>query len=261
MLSLVSILSWGALAGVAEAAQIRWNAPFDVYTPAAVLNSGVTVDAYNATPFTTANVAIHGVDFASGTAIFGQTYPNTPLDGLSTGYRDLDVLLGGFDHSANMSDVIQIGAGRLTPQGLYAVQVFYTDIRSCCLGRAMTFDDRQGHAVTIGGGGGRSFGQSAIGYFLATGTSEDLLLQGNGVESHITGYQVRRIPEGTIVPQTPPTGGARADFDVLGLTAGDDVVLVGGRAVGQTPVPGCPGASVGLQRPIVLGRATAGASG
>lgn len=250
---------------VAQAAPIAWNTPFDVFTPAAVLNTGLTVQAYNSTPHTTANVLLHQVDFVSGIAIFGQGYPNTPLDGYTTGYPDLDLLLGGFDHSSSPSEVIAVGGGRLNRGDLYAVQVFYTDLRSCCLGRVMTFGDGLGHDVMVRGDGpapGRgSFGQSVIGYFVADGPTQDLHIDGNGVEVHITGFQVRRLREGTIVPATPPTGGARAEFDVVGLQPGDDVVLVASHGQGRTAVPGCPGAAVGLQRPIVLGRSTANAAG
>lgn len=262
-LLLMSLLS---TSGVAQAAAISWNTPFDVVTPAAILNAGVTVDAYNATPHTTANVVVHQVDFLSGTSIFGQTYPNTPLDIYSTGYRSLNTLLSGFDHSVNTVEVIQVGSSWLNPRELYAVQLFYTDVRSCCLGRRMTFDDRQGNAVTLRGDGSApgtgSFGESVVGYFIADGVSQDLRVDGNGIEVHITGYQVRHIPRGTIVPPAPATGGgAPVEFDVLGLQPGDEVVIISGHGVGASAVSGCPGVSTGLRRPLVVGQATADGAG
>jgi hypothetical protein len=53
----------------------------------------------------------------------------------------------------------------------------------------------------------------------------------------------------------------RNTIHVTGLARGEDVVLLASPGLGATPVPGCPGLTVPLLRPLVLGLTRGDAAG
>jgi hypothetical protein len=70
-----------------------------------------------------------------------------------------------------------------------------SDLRSCCSARDMTFGDGLGNTVDLNATGG-SLGQFVVGTFQADATGQILSMATNGFgNSHITGYQIRAIPE------------------------------------------------------------------
>jgi hypothetical protein len=146
------------LAASALAAPITWEAPADTRSAGDILNVGSTVDILNASQNSELAV-LNNVAFPPGTDLFGQQFPNRPLDGNTTGDAALDALLDTFDHGNASTASIEIGGGNLQVGQRYAVQVFFTDLRSCCGGRTMTFSDGLGNAVSVDGSGGSgSFG-------------------------------------------------------------------------------------------------------
>ncbi|WP_421621980.1 PEP-CTERM sorting domain-containing protein [Alkalilimnicola ehrlichii] len=144
-------------------------------------------------------VTINGVTFTNRNDLLGNSFGNA-LDGNTSGDPSYDPFLNTFNFGGGASTSINIADGLLSLGGSYLVQVWFTDLREQFNDRVMTFGDGQGNTQDLEALGA-GLGQFAIGRFSATGTSQELSLAANGFSNaHITGYQVREIPEpGTLL--------------------------------------------------------------
>jgi hypothetical protein len=254
------------LVSAALAAPIQWSDATDITGPSVVQTVGTTLEAENLTPLTTADAVVNGVTFTSSVDLFGATFPNTPLDGITTGDVGLDRLLGGFDNARVPFASFDVGDGQLQVGTTYLVQVFYTDLRGTGPAREMSFGDGLGNVVAVDGLGAdpgtTTFGQVATGLFVADGADQTLTIDNTGwsANAHITAYQVRELAFGTVVTD-PMVAGEPAEIRVAGVAPGDTVFLTGKRSLGAYPVPGCPGTTMDLRRPLLLGAEVADADG
>ena len=66
-----------------------------------------------------------------------------------------------------------------------------------------------------------------------------------------------QLEEMTLDPPFPGRAGVRNELVARGVPDGDGVLYLASATLGSTPVPGCPGLVAPLQRPTVIGMATA----
>ena len=177
----------------ALAAPISWSPATGVSGPGDVLNTGPTVEAFNASNLA-GSVTVNSVTFTNTDALLPSTTGENFLSGATTGDVGLDALLNKLDFGGGAGETtLAIGGGALTPGTPYQVQVFFTDLRGCCNGRDMQFGDGEAvqNTVLLNASSG-GFGQFAVGSFVADGGTQDLTLDPQGFgNSHITGYQIR----------------------------------------------------------------------
>lgn len=187
------------LASVAAAAPITWTPAQDTTDPSDIVLAGTLVEAFNGTGAGT-SPSVNGVSFLANDTLLARSYAGDILEGASSGDAGLDALLMQFDYGNGPSTSISIGGGALVPGEQYLLQVFFTDLRSCCDDRTMTFGDGLGGDVVVGALGS-GLGQYASGTFTADAASQPLSLATSGfANAHINGYQLRAVPEpGTAV--------------------------------------------------------------
>jgi hypothetical protein len=187
----------GAVVGMcslnlAVAAPIVWQTAEDTADPTAVATDGELVEAINGSA--AAGVAtVNGVTFSPSNALLSNNAATNMLDGGQTLDPGLDALLNSLDFGGGTATAIAVGSGALVVGQSYNIQVFFTDLRSCCRGRVMTFGDGLGGDVDVNASGGAgAFGQNSIGTFVADGTSQTLsITTANAGNVHINAYQIR----------------------------------------------------------------------
>ena len=198
MTKLWTYVAAGALilgSSVASAGPITWGPSQNTASPFDVSTSGTSVEAVNASTQSSGTVTINGVTFDNRDDLLGNDFGNA-LAGASSGDSDYDELLNTFNFGGGTSTSINIADGLLSVGGSYLVQVWFTDLRSDFDDRVMTFGDGEGNTQDLNASGERGLGQFAVGRFSATDTSQGLSLSSNGfANAHITGYQVREVPE------------------------------------------------------------------
>lgn len=201
------IFAGAALLGssMAVSAPILWSGAQDTAGTQDVLAGGSLVEAMNAGPSSTGTVAVNGVTFVNTDALLPMSAGGVnPLDGSTSGDVNYNQLLNTFDFGGGVSTSLSVGGGTLLAGSNYMLQVWFTDLRSCCSGRDMTFGDGSGGNVDLNATGG-GLGQFAVGQFTADGGSQSLALTSNGFANvHLTAYQVRTLEETTPVPVPAP---------------------------------------------------------
>lgn len=219
-----SVLACVTLLGssMAMSAPILWGAAQDTAGALDVLSAGSLVEARNAGPANSGSVTVNGVTFVNTDALLPLSAGGVnPLNGSSSGNASYDQLLDTFDYGGGVATSLSIGGGSLLTGSSYSLQVWFTDLRSCCSGRNMTFGDGQGSNVNLNATGGR-LGQFAVGQFTADAGSQTLALASNGFSNvHLTAYQIRTLE--TLEQSTPVPVPAPLFLFGLGL------VLLGAR--------------------------------
>lgn len=251
----------------AHAAPIQWGPARDTTDVSQVGTVGALVEAINLSSSVPHDISVNGVPFSPETRIFGSRgLPAfVALDGATTGDDGLDLLVGDFDFGGSSLVSFLVGEDRLIPGHEYRLQVFYTDVRSCCAGRLMEVSPGSANAVTLSASGHafNALGQHVIGTFVADDTEQELtvrsLLPGHGV--HLNGFQLRDITPGKVRTQAAPTAGATLSGRVTDLPPGHDVTFVMALTTGSTPVRGCAGESLGLGPYVVAAHRSTDASG
>ncbi|MEP2774660.1 MAG: PEP-CTERM sorting domain-containing protein [Luteolibacter sp.] len=185
------IAGTSALVGNAHAATITWGSATSVTTVTAdVSNTGTTVEAFNAAADTVSNTLnLNGVSFTSTGALLNNSNGVDAFSG-TTGNADYDQFLSNIDFGNGGNLVsLTIGGGLLVNGGQYLLQVWYADTNNAT--RVMQFGDGNSNTVNL-----VATGQYATGTFTADGSSQTLTLDAQGFgNAHITGYQLRAIPE------------------------------------------------------------------
>lgn len=174
------------------AAPISWASASDTADPSVILTEGSLVEALNGTA-ATGLVTVNGVDFSPTNALLPNSAASVALAGRSTLDPGLDRLLNNVEFGGGTSTAITVGGGELVVGQAYSIQLFFTDLRSCCSSRVMTFGDGEGNTVNVRASGAPgSFGQNVTGTFVADGTIQTINLVANGFGNvHLNGYQVR----------------------------------------------------------------------
>ena len=197
MVSKVHWLRSGAFAAIAGGAiasgsPVNWEGVSDLQTPEDLNTQGVLIEAFNASPNAGA-VTVGGVTFSSTNSLLPNAAIPTALSGQTTPDPGFTELLTTLDYGGGTSTTIQLGNGNLVVGQSYRLQLFFTDLRSCCSGRVMTYGDGQGNSVNLNASGSPgSFGQTVTGTFVASGANQTLTLATNGFgNAHLTGYQIR----------------------------------------------------------------------
>lgn len=187
---------------ILKAASISWEPALDLTAPESVIARGRLVEAVNGTALG-GRVTVNGVDFTPADSLLPNSAVNVALDNRSTLDPGLDSLLGNVDYGGGTSTAITVGSGNLVIGQTYVIQLFYTDLRSCCSGRVMTYGDHQGNTVAVrASGASGSFGQSVTGTFTADAPSQVISLQSNGFGNvHLNGYQIRLSAELPVIGQ------------------------------------------------------------
>ena len=186
------VLASACVATSATAAPISWQSAVDTIDPSAVNTTGALVEAVSGSP-ASGIVVVNGVSFSPSNALLPSNAVNSALEGAQTLDPGLDELLTTMDYGGGTATSITIGGGALVAGQTYAIQVFFTDLRSCCSARVMSFGDGLGSNADVNASGGvGAFGQNATGTFVADGGNQTLSLTTNGFgNAHITAYQIR----------------------------------------------------------------------
>lgn len=201
-LALVSVALMGS--SLAMSAPIIWGSAQNTTGALDVLTSGSLVEAFNAGS-SAGPVTVNGVTFANTDALLPLTTTQNMLNGANSGDAGYNQLLNTVDFGGGVSTSLSIGGGNLLAGSNYLLQVWFTDLRTCCSGRNMIFGDGLGGNVTINAAGA-GLGQFAVGQFTASAASQTLALiqGGNFANVHLTGYQVRMLEDVNPVPVPAP---------------------------------------------------------
>ncbi|MGC6567836.1 MAG: CotH kinase family protein [Akkermansiaceae bacterium] len=224
---------------VLQAAPIVWEASADTVDPSSVLTVGSLVEAVNGTG-NGGNVTVNGVGFSPSDSLLSSPAANVALSAQSTLDPGLDSLLNSVDFGGGTSTSITVGGGALVPGQAYVIQVFFTDLRSCCSGRVMTYGDNEGNTVDVAASGGLgSFGQFATGAFVADGPSQTITLATNGFgNAHLNAYQIRSatpLPEIVEFSASPSLISNGESTSLSWQVAGAEVVEIN-RGIGSVNV-------------------------
>jgi len=181
-----------AMLDPASAAPIQWSPAIDIVDPSAVVTDGALLEAVNGSSMGGA-VTVNGVTFTASDTLLPNTAASVALSGQSTLDPGLDELLNTVEFGGGTSTSFTVGGGSLVAGQSYLIQVFFTDLRSCCSARIMTYGDGAGNVADVGAfGAAGTFGQSATGTFVADGTEQTLSIStSNAGNVHINGYQIR----------------------------------------------------------------------
>lgn len=185
--------------GFVSAAPITWSPAGDTANPGSILTTGALVEAVNGSS-AAGVVTVNGVNFTPSNTLLPNNAATVALNGQTTLDPGLDSLLNTVEYGGGASTSITVGGGALTVGQSYSIQIFFTDLRSCCSGRVMTYGDGEGNTVEVTASGTLgTFGQHATGTFVADGTSQTISLAASGFGNvHINAYQIRSafpVPE------------------------------------------------------------------
>ena len=181
-----------ALIAPGTAASITWDPVADTTDPTVIITDGSLVEAINGSG-AAGVVTVNGVNFSPSDTLLPTNAASVALSSQTTLDPGLDDLLNTVEFGGGTATSITVGGGALVSGQTYTIQVFFTDLRSCCSGRVMTYGDGEGNTVDVTASGAPgTFGQFATGTFIADGTNQTLSLTANGFGNvHINGYQVR----------------------------------------------------------------------
>ena len=181
-----------ALIAPGTAASITWDPVADTTDPSVIITDGSLVEAINGSG-AAGVVTVNGVNFSPSDTLLPTNAASVALSSQTTLDPGLDDLLNTVEFGGGTATSITVGGGALVSGQTYTIQVFFTDLRSCCSGRVMTYGDGEGNTVDVTASGAPgTFGQFATGTFIADGTNQTLSLTANGFGNvHINGYQVR----------------------------------------------------------------------
>lgn len=193
---LALIMSINTLASTASAALITWNSVQSSTNSSDVVNTGALIEAVNASNTNNQDLLLNGVLFTSSNSLLSQGGFNGALNNNSTNDKAYDGFLNSFDFGNGTAPfLLSLGNGNLQNADDYLIQIWFTDLRGASNQRDMLFGDGNGNNVILNASAG-GFGQFVTGTFTADGTSLELLLDAQGFgNAHITGYQIRQLPD------------------------------------------------------------------
>ncbi|MGB0326036.1 MAG: lamin tail domain-containing protein [Akkermansiaceae bacterium] len=210
-----------------KAAEIDWQAPFNITSVNSIDTNGTLLQAVNATTdgnSPTVTVAGEAILF-SGSPI-GPANTNTGSfftgGGGDTGNANLNTVLNS--HSYGPGNDWSITLAGLTPGADYQIQLIGGgDTRGCCSARNQRAGDNES-PENLSGDFSRSGVGSVIGTFTANGTTQTVNIlpgQNNGVDPSLSAYILR-----SVAPPTPqaPTDLALDDIDLAPSTASGTLI-------------------------------------
>lgn len=210
-----------------EAAEIDWQAPFNITSVNSIDTSGTLLQAINAT--TDGNSPTVTV---AGEAIL---FSGSPIGPANTNTGSFFTGGGGDTRNANLNTVLNshsygpgsdwsITLAGLTPGADYQIQLIGGgDTRSCCSARNQRAGDNES-PENLSGDFSRSGVGSVIGTFTADGTTQTVNIlpgQNNGVDPSLSAYILR-----SVAPPTPqaPTDLALDNIDLAPSTASGTLI-------------------------------------
>lgn len=136
---------------------------------------------------------MNGVTFSPRDTLLPKDTASVALSGQRTLDPGLDEVLNTVDYGSGTSTSVSVGGGLLVIGQSYLIQVFFTDLRSCCSGRVMSYGDGLNNPVDVAASGAAgTYGQNALGSFVADGTSQTLSISTNNAGNvHLNAYQIR----------------------------------------------------------------------
>lgn len=141
--------------------------------------NGTTFQPYNFTFLDSVPEFLTGMTYNNGE--FGHTEEEDGLGALLAGV--------GFESGVGTQfyelDNLTVGQG-------YQVEFYYYHNT---VDRSVTLEDDNGNAVTVFDGGNAGIGGFASGYFVADGTSQEIIATGSEGSQYINGYQLRAVSE------------------------------------------------------------------
>ena len=176
----------------ALAAPITWESATDTANPDAVVTTGALLEAINASA-ATGLVTVNGVTFSHSDTLLPNGAASVALSGQRTLDPGLDEVLNTVDYGGGTSTSVSVGGGSLVIGQSYLIQIFFTDLRSCCTGRVMNYGDGLNNTVDVTASGvAGTYGQNAVGSFVADGTNQTLSISTNNAGNvHLNAYQIR----------------------------------------------------------------------
>ena len=175
-----------------DGAPITWEPVSDTVDPSVVITEGALIEAVNGSAVAGV-VTVNGINFSPSDTLLPNGAANVALSGQDTLDPGLNELLNSVEFGGGTATDITVGGGALVVGQAYTLQLFFTDLRPCCSGRVMTFGDGVGGTVDVTASGAPgTFGQFAVGTFMADGPDQTLSLTANGFGNvHLNGYQIR----------------------------------------------------------------------
>jgi hypothetical protein len=195
------------LASLATAAPITWEGAFDTTGDAAldVRTNGALVAAVNFGPTNVPATTLNGVTFTVATnSVLTVTSAGMLTNAVSVLPLAYSNVLGTVVFGGGMTNSIVIASGRLLPGRTYLIQAWFADNRALAnrnhLGMRLSGEAATNFVTLASGFEGPSFGQYAVGTFVADGVSQTLYLRtADGLASpqmanlHLNAYQIRQL--------------------------------------------------------------------
>ena len=217
--SIACLAAFFGLLSSLEAAPISWEVASDTTSPLDVLNEGELLEAFNGTNGNGV-VTVNGVDFEASSSVLPNGAANGMLNGADTLDSGLNDLLNNLSFGGGTSTTIEVGNGNLVVGQNYTIQLFLTDLRGSNT-RTIILGDDLGSEVTVDSRGAQgSFGQNALGSFVADGPSQTLSLEvGTGFGNcHLTAYQIRSLDPVPVIESLTASPTLISGGDVSTLT-------------------------------------------
>lgn len=196
---IMTVAALGCFSLTTSAAIVDWSPAYDTSSDADVETIGTLVEAINPSfsDYDGLDITVNGVTFTYNSTVLDLDAETSLLgEGYTSGDLNYDTFLSTFDYG-NGTDPYSytLADGLLNAGATYMVQLWFTDSRDHLAYDYMSYGDGQGNSVSLYNKGDNSLGEYAVGYFIADGDGQELVMQTGEFYSniHLTAYQVREI--------------------------------------------------------------------
>ncbi|MFT5042962.1 MAG: hypothetical protein ACI8TX_003959, partial [Hyphomicrobiaceae bacterium] len=161
-----------------QAADVSWDVPQSITGPSDIITNGELVEAANQGN-SSVIVDPGGLNLSFASA---NDFPNTPFNSgtLGSGDSDFDTIIDQADWADTGANPHTMSVTGLEIGQTYDIQMFVSDIRSCCNGRSMAITGGANTATVYMGdeGGSPNAPQFVVGTFTADATSQSFSFNG-----------------------------------------------------------------------------------